>query len=345
MTTSAAVLEEQSALVGLLDEQFAPSRLSGLLGSEGANVRWQLWDEALYGPLRDFLSRPGKEFRGRLVEASYRLSGARGPVPEELALIVEVLHAGSLIVDDIEDGSTYRRGSPALHCVYGTAKALNAGNWLYFLPSQLLRRLELGEHEKLALHHAIDDTLLRCHYGQALDLSTKVQSLKQTEVAGVARSVMWLKTGSLMQLATELGARGGAAPPHTREALVTFGKALGIGLQMLDDFGGLACEKRCHKGHEDLLLGRVTWAWALAAEHSDAKTYGELLRMAREVQAGELHPELLTQALLSLIEGSARRAIHDHLAHAFARLEAVCPAGPTLTAIKREVERLEQSYG
>ena len=97
-------------------------------------------ERALRGPLREFLSRPGKAFRGRLVEASWHVARGRfEPVPEILPIVVEALHAGSLIVDDIEDDATERRGGPALHRMVGTPVALNAGNWLYIWPQHLLR--------------------------------------------------------------------------------------------------------------------------------------------------------------------------------------------------------------
>jgi hypothetical protein len=101
-----------------------------------------LWERALLGPAREFLRRPGKQFRARLVEACWMLAGgAPGNMPAELPLIVELLHAGSLIVDDIEDGSHVRRGAPTLHEIYGTALALNTGNWMYFWPLALIDRL------------------------------------------------------------------------------------------------------------------------------------------------------------------------------------------------------------
>jgi hypothetical protein len=54
--------------------------------------------------------------------------------------VVEFIHAGSLVVEDIEDGSRIRRGRVALHVRYGMPVALNAGNWLYFWPFELLKK-------------------------------------------------------------------------------------------------------------------------------------------------------------------------------------------------------------
>ena len=94
----------------------------------------------------------------RLVELGWELAEAPGTAPSDLAHMVELLHAGSMIVDDIEDGSQRRRGEPALHVLHGVPLALNTGNLLYFLPLGLLRRLRLGANrEGRRREHREDD--------------------------------------------------------------------------------------------------------------------------------------------------------------------------------------------
>ncbi|MFO0131652.1 MAG: polyprenyl synthetase family protein [bacterium] len=51
-----------------------------------------------------------------------------------MAALGEIIHNGSLIIDDIEDGSDLRREKPCVHKIYGTDVAVNAGNALYFIP-------------------------------------------------------------------------------------------------------------------------------------------------------------------------------------------------------------------
>ncbi len=139
------------------------------------HVPLELWERALFGPAREFLTRPGKEIRSRLVETGWLLcGGAPGAHPPELPWLVEILHAGSLIVDDIEDGSPERRGAPALHELVGLPLALNTGNWLYFWPLVLIERLGLPESRALALYRETSRVLVGCHQGQALDLSVRV---------------------------------------------------------------------------------------------------------------------------------------------------------------------------
>jgi len=66
MTNPAFAVESSCTLLDLLSDEFSEPRLAKVLGSEH-RVPEHLWDAALVGPLSDFLGRPGKEFRARLV--------------------------------------------------------------------------------------------------------------------------------------------------------------------------------------------------------------------------------------------------------------------------------------
>ncbi|HWN71163.1 MAG TPA: polyprenyl synthetase family protein, partial [Haliangium sp.] len=262
--------------------------LAGALAEDGG-LPAHLWERALLGPAREFLRRPGKRFRGRLVEMCWLLAGgAAEGMPAELPLVVELLHAGSLIIDDIQDGSAMRRGAPALHHVYGTALALNTGNWMYFWPLALIDRLErlgLASERAAELHRRVRHTLTCCHQGQALDLALKVTELEQGEVPRVVKVTTQLKTGALMELGAALGAVAAGASSRALEAMCRFGRELGTGLQMLDDLGAITSTARRDKGAEDLRLGRPTWPWAWAAGGSSPGAYAELQRRARRLAA------------------------------------------------------------
>lgn len=326
-------------LVALLDEAL-------LDGDDGLPAH--LWERALLGPAREFLRRPGKRFRARLVEACWVLAGgAADAMPAELPLIVELLHAGSLIVDDIEDGSHVRRGAAALHEIYGTAVALNTGNWMYFWPLALIDRLGRGlDAQRTAeLHRRARTTLLRCHQGQALDLALKVTELEQGEVPRVVKATTQLKTGALMELAAALGGIAAGGSDAAIEAMTRFGRELGKGLQMLDDLGGITCAARRDKGAEDLRLGRPTWPWAWAARATSQATFAELQRRARGLgDADDWTVDALGQDLAALIGELGRARVQSSLSLALAVLRDALGASPVLEAIEDEIQRLEQSY-
>jgi len=345
--SAAATLEtRETDLVRLLQAEFSEPRLSLTLDASDEPVHARHWQAALCGPLLEVLGRDGKYFRSRLVEVAYQLgAGPNTPaLPEGLPLLVEVLHAGSLIVDDIEDDSKMRRGKPALHVLVGLPLALNAGNWLYFLPHRLLEELALPAPVELKLRQAIDRGVLRCHYGQALDLGVRLGSLSRGEVFDVVSLSTRLKTGSLLELAAEIGAIASGATPALRAALQRFSRSYGVALQMLDDASGLYQPGRAHKAHEDLIGGRPTWPWAWLSQRLDELSYSRLQHQAQAVERRELQPEVLAAALRQKLGTSPQRAVHDGLVTAFGELSRHVGESELLEPLAEEIARLERAY-
>ncbi len=338
-------LSSQSPLGQLLDEHFDQDNLRELLGKEASALDGTIWGKALSQPLADFVGRPGKEFRAALVATSYQLAGGTDSCPKALPMIVEILHAGSLIVDDIQDQSTVRRGRPALHIDFGVPVALNAGNWMYFWAFSLVEKLGLPDHVQLSLLRWMSRSLLACHHGQALDLTARMQDLSQSQVADVVGAATQLKTGALMELSAVLGAVAAQADSKTVQQLGTFGRRLGVALQMLDDVGGLVSERRAHKGHEDLILGRPTWPWAWLAGDLSPSAYSELRAMAQQVSQRDLHPEVLCKALRTALQGSGRVRVRRYVQDAFSQLRSALGPAEALTQIESAIQRLEKSYG
>jgi geranylgeranyl pyrophosphate synthase len=334
----------RSPLQRLLEEHFSESALSELIGPKSAALGRHIWAQALEEPIAEFVGRPGKALRAELVVRSFELAGGQGSCPELLSAIVEILHAGSLIIDDIEDESSSRRGGPALHRLHGLPVALNAGNWMYFWALGLIEHVGVDRDAQLTLHRWANRTLLRSHHGQALDLTANVYELRQTEVLGVVLATAELKTGALMELSAVLGAVAAGAAPALVSELGELGRSMGVALQMLDDVGGLVSEKRCHKGHEDLLLGRPTWPWAWLSSELPKERYDELCKLGTDVTQRKLHPEVLARLLQRHLRGSGRVRVRRHIHRAFARLEAVTGPGPALSELRAQLQRMEKSY-
>ncbi|HET9992741.1 MAG TPA: polyprenyl synthetase family protein [Kofleriaceae bacterium] len=287
-----------------------------------------LWRDALVGPAGEFLARPGKALRATIVRAGWQLGGGRGEPPDRLAAVLELLHAGSLIVDDVEDGAVERRGGPALHHLVGVPLAINTGSWMYFVALA-----ELAELEPRALPLAVR-MLVRCHQGQALDLAVCVTVHERACVPGVVATVTRLKTGALCRLAAELGAIAADADEPTRAVIGEFAELVGCGLQMLDDLGALTSPARREKAYEDLRAGRPTWPWAWLAET------GPWDRCLAIAELDELADELATAT-----QELGRQRIRRTLDAALAGLHAWFGASPIVDGIAAGLARMEASYG
>jgi geranylgeranyl pyrophosphate synthase len=341
----------------LLRARLLSAAAIGELVPAAAGVPERLWHESLVGPVLELLGRPGKGFRGRITRIAFRLAGGVGEPPPALAAMFEVLHAGSMIVDDIEDESSERRGAPTVHRLHGLPLALNAGNWMYFAPFRLAGELGLPPAAELALCRRLGQVLLDCHFGQALDLGARLSAIPPRRLADVAATISALKTGRLLALAAETGALCAGAEPPVAAALAELGEALGVGLQMLDDLGNLSSDGAPGKRHEDLRQGRVTWPWAWAAAQLDEAAFADLVRQGELLSAqarlsiarapGPDRFEPLAATLRALVTGpgrlAARRQLEAALRDVRARLGPLA-AGP-LEQLAQEVARLEVSYG
>ena len=92
----------------------------------------------MYDLLADYPGRGGKMMRPSLCIATARAFGAGAGDALQTAVAIELLHNAILIHDDIEDGSTERRGQPTLHLRHGVPLAINAGDGLSLLSLQPL---------------------------------------------------------------------------------------------------------------------------------------------------------------------------------------------------------------
>jgi geranylgeranyl pyrophosphate synthase len=348
-------------LAALVDEALAPHELEEWAhpedwplapGAGPAGLATETWDRAVRDVARNILSRPSRLFRGRLAELSFRLAGGAGPLPRWLVGVVEVIHAGSLIIDDIEDGSSERRGAPCVHLTHGLGPALNGANWMYFWALRMVEHLEPRTPlVRERLYRAVVDAMARCHLGQSLDLSFAVWRLQRADINRLVATSTMLKTGALMELAARLGAVVGGATAEREEALTRFGRRLGVGLQMLDDFGNLTAgsDGNAAKAREDLRNGTPTWPWALAAERLPPRAFADLQAAARTVaDSGDAHAAPargLAAQLRDAVGFEGRRRASGYLAEALDDLRAAVDERPEVALVAAEIRRLEVSYG
>jgi geranylgeranyl pyrophosphate synthase len=323
--------------------------LERALGERGASaldgsVPEEVWWRALVGPAAEFLSRPGKELRTALVRAGWMLAGSGDEtIPDRIALVIELLHAGSLIIDDVEDDSWTRRDAPALHKIVGVPLAINTGSWMYFWALAELAELHLAPAAELAIYRKTSATLVRCHQGQALDLASRICDLALADVPKVVSATTHLKTGALCGLATSLSALACGAPPAIVSAVERFGTSAGTALQMLDDLGSLTSPARREKGREDLRNQRPTWPWAWLAETHPFQWARLIDQLAAARDDRDI--DAVAHALAHEIGDLGRLRIRSLLDDTLSDLVGRAGNGPAIARIGAALSQMEKSYG
>lgn len=193
-------------------------------------------DQALNQPIRDILFRGGKRIRPRLFLALLKGFG-KDPKPfYNFAVLLEAVHNGTLVVDDIEDSSNMRRGRPALHKKFGVDVAINAGNALYFLPLYALLQAndELTDTQRLKLYNIYSEEMIHVHFGQALDIrwhTVHTSTILPEAYFEMAR----LKTGALTRMVVRFASVLADQSYEVEQALTMFAELAGIAYQIKDD--------------------------------------------------------------------------------------------------------------
>ncbi len=221
----------ESLLPRLVDETY----LTDFFGPATYRYDPAAVQQALADPIWELLDRGGKRWRAVLFLV---LLEAFDYDPEEYleyAVIPEILHNGTIIVDDVEDAATHRRGSPALHHVYGTDVALNAGNAMYFLPLKIITRNpgDLPADVRLAAYEMLMHELNRTHLGQGMDIcwhNEKEIRISEPEYLEMCAC----KTGCLGRIVARLA----AIVTETQEyetAVADYAEHMAVAFQIADD--------------------------------------------------------------------------------------------------------------
>jgi len=300
----------------------------GFAGSSHRTARTRHgWSRALQLAPDLYPGVGGKRFRAALLQRAYEFAGGRGEAPAPISDAIELLHAGSLVLDDFEDGSLARRGQPALHRVVGPARAVNAGNWMYFRALELAGAASEDPVRSAAVLRRFIEVARQCHEGQAIDLSTRIDEVTPRQARAAALAISRWKTGRLVSLAAWCGAHAAAGDRQTLRAAAAFGCRVGICLQMKNDIDELvefvAGAERC----DDLRNRRVTWPWAWAALRLPEDAFAALQRRLTAPRQDPAARRALARDLLELTSGVAALAIQARLRRATDLLAATASGG------------------
>jgi len=198
------------------------------------------WRHPLPAAIRYSLLSTGKRLRPTLVFASAEAGGGGGEAGvAELAAAVEVVHAYSLVHDDLPcmDNDDLRRGRPTTHRAFDVGTATVAGYYMVALAARVLDAGMTALALEPARRRAIALELFRAAGaggmigGQALDLEAEGRRLPAASLEDVHRR----KTGALIAAACVIGGLAAGAPAGACEALRDYGADVGLAFQIYDD--------------------------------------------------------------------------------------------------------------
>jgi farnesyl diphosphate synthase len=179
----------------------------------------------------------GKRLRSLLVMAASESALGNAAAALRAACAAELIHAYSLVHDDMPcmDNDILRRGKPTVHVKFGQAQALLAGDALQALAFELLTPLDdsvpVANQARLCALLARSAGEAGMAGGQAIDLASVGLRLSEDQLREMHR----LKTGALLQASVVMGAACGSTTTQQLASLRTYGAAIGLAFQVVDD--------------------------------------------------------------------------------------------------------------
>jgi octaprenyl-diphosphate synthase len=257
------------------------------------------FDPAVEGYVAYAIESHGKRLRPALALLA---GGATGNICSshfDLAVIVELIHAATLVHDDILDGAEMRRGQPTVNAKWGNAISVLLGDCLFAHALKLSTSFQNGEIGRRIAHAAVDVCQGEIIQTQRrFDLKLSVPDYYK---------IIEMKTAALFAAATELGALLNEAAPEVISALRVFGLRLGAAYQIYDDCLDLAGDetKAGKTLGSDLRKGKLTLPILHLLQISDTAERHRLSEIILRGETADIH--LLVERALAA--GAVKSAV------------------------------------
>jgi len=234
-------LKEMKPEVDEIIEQYLPKEatekwLEFVFGKPRYAYTLEAADHSLVQPIWDFIGRGGKRWRPILFLLVTEAVGGDVEKVKDMVVIPELVHNGSIIIDDIEDQGEIRRGKPALHKIFGVDIAINAGNFIYFFPLlALIKNRDKFEPEVLLrAYETYTQEMINLGFGQGADIywhKGQAEDITEDEYLQMCA----FKTGCLSRMAAKLAVVLSGGSKELAVAAGRVAEAMGVGFQIQDD--------------------------------------------------------------------------------------------------------------
>ncbi len=210
---------------------------------------------------RHVFASGGKRIRPALYFFASRLTGNQGPHLYPIAAVCEYVHTASLLHDDVVDNSTLRRNKPTPNAIWGDEAAVLVGDLIYARASEMM-----AETGSLEIVKGFANAIRRMSEGELLQLEHIFDA--DAPVENYLR-IVECKTAVLVSMACRAAGILANASSEQCQALATFGHAVGMAFQLVDDaLDFLTSSENFGKPTmTDLKDGKVTLPVLLLREH------------------------------------------------------------------------------
>jgi geranylgeranyl pyrophosphate synthase len=240
-------------------------------------------DDYLSEPIWHHLRTGGKRIRPAICLITCKELGGNTNEALYFALAIEILHNMFLLHDDIEDGDTMRRDQPTVWVKYGTANAINAGDYLLARAYQSILSSPIASDKKMKYLNIFTLTYEKTVVGQALDINAR--GARDFTVKKYTDMVE-LKTGYYLACGMVGGAIASGHSDGVIDQIWKLGKLMGPAFQIKDDLIDLTKGKgRGGVIGSDIKEGKASFLYAYTSEvanEDDKKTLIEIMTKQRE---------------------------------------------------------------
>jgi geranylgeranyl diphosphate synthase, type I len=237
------ILSEKKPMIDKTIEKYFPKNLNKksiefICGKAKYDYHVEACQKALSEPIWDLLDRGGKRWRPVLFILVAEALGADMKKLSDFIILPEVVHEGTLMVDDVEDLSELRRGKKCIHLIYGQDIAVNAGNAMYYIPLSVFikNRKKIKESSLIKAYEIYSQEMINLSFGQAMDIAWHRGIANADEITEKQYMQMCAyKTGTLARMSAKLAAVLSNADDSKVEKIGRFAESVGVAFQIQDD--------------------------------------------------------------------------------------------------------------
>ncbi len=346
------ILREKARLIDAHIEKYVPKKFTKnslvfKVSPPKHMPDYEALNKAVAEPFWEFLGRGGKRWRPALFLLICEALGGNPDDFLDFAAIPEVIHNGTLVADDVEDSSEFRRGKLCTYRLFGLDVAVNLSDMMYFAPMIALaeRKAEIPPEKARRVYEIYVQEMVNVSLGQAIDIAWHRGLTPAHEVTEAQYLQMCAyKTGTLARMAARMASVLVGADDDVVEKIGRFAESVGVAFQIQDDVLDLVGEEFAKgKGGAgmDITEGKLSLMVIHTLQKADPSEKEEL----RCILSKHTRDEVLREKAISIIKkhGSieyARNFTAEIVKESWSEVNRILPPSNAKKALRNLAEYL-----